>query len=182
MARRQAPSPLSADGAPADPAPADRSRPPWSVVALALALAVLGLVTAVVVSLRGSGDGLGKDQQSALDAARERSVALTSYGFTTLDADFARVLSTATDPFKKTYADTTAKLRATFVQQQAVAKGTVVAAGLERASGDSAVAIVAVDQVVDTTSRKGQKVGSRLRMTLVRRGGTWFVERVDQLL
>ena len=181
MAHRPADPLLTSDEPQAEQAAGAGSRPPWSVVALALALAILGLVTAVVVLVRSGGDGLNKDQQSALDAARERSVALTSYGFTTLDADVARVLATAADPFKQQYADTTAKLRTTFVQQQAVAKGTVVAAGLQSAAGDQAVAIVAVDQLIDTSSQKGRKVSSRLRMTLVHRDGRWLVERVEQL-
>lgn len=155
---------------------------PWWVVAVSVTAAVVALTLAAALLVSGGGgDDREQDRRSALDAARERTVALTSYDHRRLDADFARVLETATGPFAQEYAATTGSLRPTFVEQEAVATGEVVAAGLESASGDRAVAVVAVDQVIRTRGASPRTERNRLRMTLVRRDGTWLVEQVQRL-
>ena len=123
---------------------------------------------------------------SALEAARERTVALTSYDHRRLDEDFAAVLETATGDFAQEYRRTTAQLRDAFVQQRAVAEAQVVAVGLESADVDGngpdrAVAVVAVDQVIRTAGAAPRTERNRLRMELVRREGTWLVQRVERL-
>ena len=170
--------------APTEPAAVDR-RPPWVVVIVALALAAVSLVAAAAALLVGSGGDDGRAiaaaRSSALQAATERTTELTSYDHRTLDADTARVLATATGEFKADYTATSAQLRPAFVSTQAVATAKVVAAGLESASADRAVAIVAVDQVITTRGMSSRTERNRLRMTLVRPDRTWLVERVERL-
>jgi Mce-associated membrane protein len=161
---------------------------PWTVVAVALAVAVvsLGLALAALL-LGGSGaDDADRARASALEAARERTVALTSYDHRRLEQDFAAVLETATGQFEDEYRRTTDQLRQAFLEQRAVAEAQVVAAGLESAEVDGdgpdrAVAVVAVDQVIRTAGAAPRTERNRLRMALVRRGGTWLVERVERL-
>ena len=168
---------------PAEPAARDR-RPPWIVVGVALALAAVSLLVAAASLLLSPRDDTGALQDaraSALQAATERTTELTSYDHRTLDADTARVLATATGEFKKDYTATSAQLRATFLSTQAVATAKVVAAGLESADQDRAVAVVAVDQVIVTKDAPPRTERNRLRMTLVRPDRTWLVERVQRL-
>lgn len=176
-----APDELADLPAPPPAAPRD-ARPSWTVVALALSAAVVGSAFGLYSLLfGGGGEDLERDRASALEAARERTVVITSYDHRRLDADFAAVLERAVGPFEDDYAKTTEMLEPTFTSQQAVATGTVVAAGLESADADSAVAVVAVDQVITTKGAAPRTERNRLRMTLVRPDGTWLVERVERL-
>ena len=168
-----------------DPVSTGRPRPPWSVVLVALALAVAGLGVALAALLVDRSDGPADDgsaaRAAALEAARERTVELTSYDHTTLDQDFARVLATATGDFKAEYEKTSAQLRPTFEQTQAVASGSVLGAGLESYAPERAVAVVAVDQVIRTKGAAPRRERNRLRMVLVKPEGDWLVERVERL-
>ncbi len=161
--------------------------PPWSVVVVALAVALVSLAVAAASLLLSRGAGTGAadtgaaDRDSALAAARERTEDLTSYDFTTLDADTKAVLATATGEFAKDYAATSAQLRPTFTSRQAVATAKVVGAGLESVQADRVVAVLAVDQVIMTRGAAPRTERNRLRMTLVRPDGTWLVERVERL-
>ena len=148
----------------------------------------MSLAVALAALLLGRPDveRIEADRASALDAARERTLQLTTYDHRTLDEDFGAVLATATGEFEKEYRDTTAQLRMTFERTQAVAVADVVAAGLESADLDAdgsqrAVAVVAVDQVITTTGAAPRTERNRLRMELVRPQDTWLVERVERL-
>lgn len=167
-----------------------RSRPPWSVVAVALALAVVSLAIAVAVLLTAGGRSatgqLDEVRSSALQAARERTTALTTYDHRTLDRDVAAVLETATGQFEQEYRETAEQLRPTFMQTQAVAAAEVVGAGLESVQvppdgPPRAVAVVAVDQVIVTAGAPRRTERNRLRMELVRPQDTWLVARVERL-
>jgi Mce-associated membrane protein len=96
------------------------------------------------------------------------------------------VLATATGEFEDDYRSTTARLSGTFTTTQAVAKGTVVGAGLEslEAPDDGpviAVVVVAVDQVITTKGAAPRTERNRLRMELVRPEDVWLVSRVERL-
>lgn len=155
-----------------------------AVALVALALAAASLLLADPAVERAERADRARD--SALQAARERTTTLTSYDHRRLDEDFAAVLETATGDFKAEYEKTTEQLKQTFLQQRAVAVGQVVAAGLEEADvdgegEDTAVAVVAVDQVVQLGATPARTERNRLRMELVRPGGTWLVRKVERL-
>lgn len=161
---------------------------PWAVVVVAVAVAVLSLCLALASLLLGdpAAEREQRARDSALQAARERTTTLTSYDHRRLDRDFAAVLETATGDFRAEYEKTTGQLEATFLQQRAVAVAEVVAAGLEEADvdgegEDTAVAVVAVDQVITTAGQPARTERNRLRMELVRPEGTWLVRRVQRL-
>ena len=159
-------------------------RPPWSVVLIAVAVAVVSLGLAVTgLVLRTTGDGSGdlEARGSALAAARERTLALTTYDYRTFDAAVAGVLATATEPFSTEYAATTAQLQETVTATKAIAESRVVGAGVESDADGRVVVIVAVDQVVRTAGAADQTEQNRLRMTLIRPDDTWLVERVERL-
>lgn len=176
-----------------DPPHAPRTRrrgAPWIVVALSLAFAMICLAVAgaVLVSQRGSDADAAAVQlrASAVEAARERTIAVTSYDHRRLDEDVAGVLATATGDFEQEYTATVESLRETFVSGQVVATATVVAAGLEgevveTEAGERAVVVVAVDQVITAAGAEPRTEPNRLRMTLVRPEETWLVEGVERL-
>lgn len=167
---------------------APRRRPPWSVVLVALLLALISLSVAAGALLVRVPDleRVEAARSSALEAARQRGAALTTYSHTTLDEDLAGVLETATGEFEQEYRRTVDQLRPGFEQTQAVAVGRVLAAGLESAElrgegTDRAVAVLAVDQVITTAGAPARTERNRIRMTLVRPDGRWLVEKVERL-
>ena len=173
---------------PAPPAPRPRPGAPWPVVAVALAVAIVSLAVAAAALLSRGESAADVDavRDGALEAARERTTALTSYDYRTLEQDMARVLETATGEFEDDYRSTTAQLAGTFRQTQAVAKATVVGAGLEELETPTdgpvrAVVVVAVDQVITTKGAAPRTERNRLRMELVRPESTWLVSSVDRL-
>lgn len=171
-----------------------RAGAPWSVVVLSIAFGLLCLATAAAVLLSGRTDAavseevaeLVAERATALEAARERTARLTSYDHRTLDDDISAVLDTATGEFEQEYTETVQGLRETFTQTQVVAKGTVVAAGLEGEvvdtdQGERAVAVVAVNQVITTAGTAPRTERNRLRMELIRPEDTWLVSKVQRL-
>ena len=173
--------------------PAPRAGAPRLVVLLSLAFGVLCLAAAAafVLTERGEAEQQSVQQAAAVrlaatEAARQRTEALTSYDYRTLEDDTAGVLRTATGEFEQEYAETVQKLRDTFVQSEAVATSKVLAVGIEGEvavadAGPRAVAVVAVDQVIDTAGAPPRTERNRLRMTLVRPADTWLVASVERL-
>jgi Mce-associated membrane protein len=169
-----------------DPPPApERGRPPWSYVFFALGLAAVSLALAVGAVATGSTLGGGgtsdEDRERALQAARDRTVALTSYDFRRLDQDFQAVLGASVPPFRDEYTSTIDQLKPAFTQAEAVATSTVVGAGLESYAPERAVAVLAVDQQIATKGAQPRTERNRLRMTLVPSDQGWVVERVERL-
>lgn len=171
-----------------------RQGAPWLVVVLSVVFGLLCLAAAAAIVLSDrTKTAVSREvaemvdqRASALEAARERTATLTTYDHRTLDADVQAVLATATGDFEEEYTQTVQGLRETFVQTQAVAKGTVVAAGLEGEvvsgeQGPRAVAVVAVDQVITTAGTAPRTERNRLRMELVRPEDTWLVAEVERL-
>ncbi len=160
------------------------------MVALTIAVALASVAVAAVVlvthprtAATPAGGNEAELRRAALDAARAATVGLTSYNHRTLDQDFARVSAIAVGDFAKEYAETSAALRPTLEQTQAVATSQVPAVGIEdlQANPVRVVAVVAVDQVIQTAGAEPRTELNRLRMTLVRPEQTWLVEKVQRL-
>lgn len=174
--------PPAPDSGPDRPA---RPGPSWWLVSVPLALAVVSLAVLVGALRLGPTAGtVGETEplrRAALQAARERTVAVTSYDHRRLDEDFAGVLATATGQFAEDYRNTSEELRPELVADQAVATTSVVAAGLESFAPGRAVAVVAVNQVISIKDAPPRTERNRIRMTLVRPADSWLVERVELL-
>lgn len=172
------PEPVAGDAAAAE-SPSARRRPSWGLLTAALLVALLSLVAvAVLLFARPSDDDL---RASALDAARTYTTSITTYDASTLAADIERVQRVATGDFKQEYEQTIEQLRPQIEQQKTVAVGNVVAAGVETLEDDRASVVVAVDQNITTAGQPARTEANRLRMVLVRRNGSWLVERVERL-
>lgn len=149
---------------------------------------MVAAVSVVADSATGTSGAAADSQEaelrrSALEAARAATVSLTTYDHRTLDQDFARVSALAVGDFAKEYAETSAALRPTLQQTQAVASSKVPAAGVEELQAEPARAVVvlAVDQVIETAGAPPRTELNRLRMTLVRPEQTWLIEKVQRL-
>lgn len=168
-----------------EPARPARARPSWWLVSVPLALAVVSLAVLVGALRLGPTVGtVGETEplrRAALQAARERAVAVTSYDHRRLEKDFAGVLATATGQFAEDYRNTSEELRPELVADEAVATTTVVAVGLESFAPDRAVAVVAVNQLISVRNAPPRPERNRIRMTLVRPADRWLVERVELL-
>ncbi len=146
-------------------------------------MAAVVLVTQPRTAAAPMGADEAELRQAALEAARAATVSLTSYDHRTLDRDFARVSAIAVGDFAKEYAETSAALRPTLEQTQAVATSQVPAVGIEELQTDPVrvVAVVAVDQLIQTAGAQPRTELNRLRMTLVRPEQRWLVEKVQRL-
>ena len=185
-AAKPAAEPAAADDTPAPAAGTATARkgrrrggPSWGLLAASLLIALLALAAVAVLLFARPSDGDLRD--SALQAARTYTSSLTTYDHSTLASDIERVQRVATGQFREEYDETVEQLRPQIEQQRTVAVGTVVAAGVEELSDERASVVVAVDQNITTQGQPARTEANRLRMVLVRREGTWLVERVERL-
>jgi Mce-associated membrane protein len=140
-------------------------------------VALVSSATAGYLLLTRDQDENGR--RDVLAAARQYAVDLTTYDFATVDADFQRFARHGTKEFRASYAATIAASKPAIVQAQSRSLGTVVGAGLESYSDDTASVLVAVDQEIHSATRRGPTVDrSRIRLTLVRAGDGWLVSAV----
>jgi Mce-associated membrane protein len=112
----------------------------------------------------------------ALAAARQYAVDLTTYDFSSVDADFQRFARHGTKEFRATYARTIAAAKPGIVKAQSRAIGTVVGAGLESYGDGRASVLLAVDQELHSAAQPGPTLErNRIRLVLVRDGDGWLV-------
>jgi Mce-associated membrane protein len=106
---------------------------------------------------------------ACLAAATPASQAIFSYDYRTYDAGVASALSFITGAFVKDYAATTANLKATAVQAQAVVQAEVSAAGVIDASPTGVDVLVYLNQYRRNANITGEKVDqNRVVLTMVR--------------
>jgi hypothetical protein len=183
------------------PPPAGRPRRDVLILALGLVL-IAGLVAALVVSLwhahtlsdrrsaaehklhklqavpsqSGADPALG---QSAISAAKGYAVEFGSYDYRHLDTDFAEVAAHLTPSFKRSYLQSSSRLKPAIEQVKGVAVGTVRAAGLVSATSTTAVVAVFLDQQVTTSQSKTPRIDrDRLIVTMVRSGDSWLISKL----
>jgi Mce-associated membrane protein len=184
------------DSAPEDSAP-EEGAPPRRVARRVL-VAVLGVVLVaalVVVAVLGwryrEGRQAEQARGEALAAARKAAPAVLSYDYRHLDRDFARARALLTGHFRDQYGRTTKTVVApTATKYHGVVKATVAtpadggapAASVVSATPDSAVVLLFVNQVTESTQVPQPRLDlNRVRMTLTRTSGGWKVSGVDAL-
>jgi Mce-associated membrane protein len=122
-------------------------------------------------------------RRAGLEASRDAARVLFSYDYRTLDKDFKAGQALTTGTFRTEYAQTTAKVVTPVAEKnKAVVKAEVVTAGVVRASAETVVTIVYVNQVTTSSLAAAPKVDlSRVRMTMSKVGDRWRVSRVEAL-
>lgn len=154
----------------------------------AVALTALLVVAAVVVTV------LDRQQRriddagaAALEQSRTAAETVLSYGYTTLDEDFAEAVALSTGQFREDYERTSeGAVRDVATQTQAEVRADVISAGVVSASADRVVVLLFVDQTtVSNRLDRPQTDQNRVRLTMVRSaaagGPAWLVEQVEAL-
>jgi Mce-associated membrane protein len=148
------------------------------VIALA-ALSAFGLVAYRVRA--GAALETARDQASA--AAQHDAVAILSYDYRHLDANFAAARKTLTGSFARDYRATTSSLVRPGAQQyHVVVKAEVAANSVVSATATKVVVLLFVNQTTTSTRLTGPRVDlNRVRLTLVKVDGNWLVNNVVAL-
>lgn len=183
----RAPDSDADDGAPMTPSAGPASPPtgrrrggaPWWALAITSAVAVLAVLALVVVLFARPSEQALRD--SALLAGRSYVTDLTTYDARTLDTDVAKVKKISSPQFAKEYDANIAKVRDTILKAQTVSTATVVGAGVEKLTGDSATVLVAVNQTFQAPGQQPRTEANRVRVVLVRTNGNWYLNGVTRL-
>ncbi|GAC1443256.1 MAG: hypothetical protein NVS3B26_08670 [Mycobacteriales bacterium] len=153
------------------------------VLALLLMTVLMAAATAVVWYQVNRHDATETARRQGLETSRDAARVLFSYDYRTLPKDFSAGLAITTGRFRAQYADTTSKVvTPVATAKRAVVKAEVVTAGVVRATPDTVVTIVYVNQVTTSSLQPGPKVDlSRVRMTVRDVGGQWLISNVEAL-
>ncbi len=152
--------------------------------ALMLAVAVLVVATAVGgLWLETSGtDRQAAQARSAMTAGTSAAQVIFSYDYRTFDAGVAKAKPYLTGAFAKEYVDTTASLKATAQQEQAVVQAQVSAVSVVESDGNQVQLLLYLNQYRRNTNISGEKVDqNRVVLTLVRVGGAWKVSQASAI-
>jgi Mce-associated membrane protein len=119
----------------------------------------------------------------AVAAAQVSAVAILSYDYRHLDADFAAARKVLTGSFARDYVATTSKVvRPGAVQYHAVVKAEVAAESVISATAGQVDVLLFVNQTTTSTRLDGPRVDlNRVRLTLVKVDGSWLVKNVVAL-
>ena len=151
---------------------------------IALAVAVLVVAAAVGALWLGTdrADRRSADSRAAMTAATTAAQVIFSYDYRTFDEGVAKAKPYLTGDFAKEYAQTTASLKATAQQEQAVVQAQVSAASVVESTGDHVELLLYLNQYRRNTNITGEKVDqNRVVLTLVRTGGGWKVSAASAI-
>jgi hypothetical protein len=163
-----------------DAAPGRRPSLPL-VPALGVLLVLLLAGTAFLWFTRQSASSVStRDYVQALEAARSEVVDLTSFDYVTLDQDIARVKSSTTGDLRTEAVNQLDKQRQQLTQAQAVVNTSVVGAGITRANGTDATAVLVIQSTQKTGgSQQAQVSRYRIEAQLKKVGGRWLLSGVS---
>lgn len=152
------------------------------VIALAVAVLVAAAAVGVLWLQTDRADRRSADSRAAMSAATAAAQVIFSYDYRTFDAGVAKAKPYLTGDFAKEYAQTTASLKATAQQEQAVVQAQVSAASVVESTGDHVELLVYLNQYRRNTNITGEKVDqNRVVLTLVRTGGGWKVSAASAI-
>jgi len=155
---------------------------PRPIVAVLAALVAALLVAALVLAIlafgrRNSGlEQLTKDEQRALNAARQQVINIQTFRRKTFEADFAAALNGMTEDRKKEFAAGKQRLLDGLNAAKADGGADVNGAGLVSFNKDTAVVLVSSD--AHRTDDKGAVQplgGSRFQLTMKLTNGKWLM-------
>lgn len=142
------------------------------VIALAVAVLVAAVAVGTLWLQTDRADQRSADSRAAMSAATAAAQVIFSYDYRTFDAGVAKAKPYLTGDFAKEYAQTTASLKATAQQEQAVVQAQVSAASVVESTGDHVELLVYLNQYRRNTNITGEKVDqNRVVLTMVRVGG-----------
>lgn len=151
---------------------------------LLLALSVAGLLLllalgAVTVQLLRY-DRVEDERTAALQAAKQSALNLTSIDNEEFAEDVARVLEGSTGAFQADFESRSKDLESVLIENEVVAQGKVIEAGLVRSDARTATALVVVDSTVRNTAVPEGRVNTyRMRLELERVDGRWLTSMLE---
>ncbi|MGA8327790.1 MAG: hypothetical protein WB777_00635 [Mycobacterium sp.] len=158
---------------------------PLVPVLLVLALLAAGGVTAWLYFFQYRPDQAidAAAAQSAINAARDGTVALLSYKPDTLDQDFAAAKSHLTGDFLNYYDTFTKQIVSPAARDKAVRTAAqVVGAAATELQPKSAVVLVFVNQVTISKERPDPSAAaSSVLVSLTKVQGTWLIDKFDPI-
>jgi Mce-associated membrane protein len=154
-------------------------------VVLALALLGAGLLAGWLYFTQYRPDEQTDDAvaQSAVNAARDGTVALLSYKPDTLNQDFAAARSHLTGDFLNYYDQFTKEVVSPAAQTKGVATtAQVVGAATSELSPDKAVVLVFVNQATTSKERPDPAMASStVKVSLAKVHGAWLINKFDPI-
>lgn len=152
------------------------------VIALAVAVLVVAAAVGGLWLQTDRNDRRSADARAAMTSATTAAQVIFSYDYRTFDAGVAKAKPFLTGDFAKEYAQTTASLKATAQQEQAVVQAQVSAASVVESTGDHVELLLYLNQYRRNTNISGEKVDqNRVVLTLVRVGGGWKVSAASAI-
>ncbi|MEB3048926.1 Mce protein [Mycolicibacter sp. MYC123] len=168
----------------ATPDPVESSAPSTRRTRAAALLAAL-----VIAALAYSGyagwrlhqvDASAAAAQSALAAAKDYAIALTTLDTADIDGNYARALDGATGGFKEAYSLGAKQLRQILIDNKASGKGVVIDAAVKSATTKRVEVLLFVDQSITNAVRSQPRIDrNRIQMTMERVDGQWLASQVD---
>jgi len=167
---------------PDSPAPR-RHRRQTLAAAVGLLVLLTSLGTSLFLGWRAHHEHqLAAASQSALQAARDYAVLLTTLDAKHIDDNYRRSLEGATGEFKDAYSQGSAQLRQILIDNKASGSGVVIDAAVKSTDPHTVVVLLFVDQSVTNAARSSPRIDrNRIAMTMTLIGGRWLASRVEIL-
>lgn len=152
-----------------------------TVLLLLAGLAALGVLGTDGVADLNEAEAVERAAETAQSAAEAAAAAVLAYDHTSLEADLETAVRFMTDDFAEEYSETFEKVVApTAEDRQAKVTAAVQAAGVIRASEDTARVLLFVDQATVTAESERPRIAlNRVVMTMVREGDRWLVDDIS---
>ena len=146
---------------------------------LLLALVAGAIVAVVMVRDR---DGRLDAIKAADEAARQVALHMVTYDSESLDTDFAWVKDDGTEEFAETFQEPSDQVREMAAATGAHSEGVVIASGVHVVNANKAEVVVALDSEITQRSKLTPDPQRwRLRLTMVRQGDRWLVDKLELL-
>ena len=173
----------------AEARPAKRGRPRARRAPGARLRLVLAVATVLAAGAAGAGwyahhraEARDTAVRQAMATATPAAKAIFSYDYRSFDASVTNGRSFVTGAFAEEYAETTAALKTTAIEEQAVVLAEVSATGVIRADPDRVELLVYLNQYRRNANTDGEKVDQNRVVLELRRVGTeWKVSRATAI-
>ncbi|GAA5162824.1 hypothetical protein GCM10023321_48790 [Pseudonocardia eucalypti] len=173
--RFDAASPHASEGAPR------RWRLRWLAPAAGALVVLTLLVAAVTFAVQTvSGFRLEQGRGAALAAGRQAAVNLTTFDFTTAEADVGRMNESITPKFAQGFASDKESFIKGLREGKIKMTGEATEAGLTGYTGQVASVLVAVDAKVGSADQpQAQTRKYRINLTMLYHDGNWLADRAE---
>lgn len=163
------------------PEPGDHGRHRTGVLTPLLLLALVA-GTVVAVWMVRDRDARLDASRSAEEAARAVALHMVTYDSESLETDFDWVEKDGSEEFAETFRVSADQVREMAAATGAHSEGAVLASGVHVVNADKAEVVIALDAEITQRSKLTPDPQRwRLRLTMVRQGDRWLVDRLELL-